>query len=272
MAPLLTHLVVGERVYARLTEHPQITRFERTPPAYGAFLLGCLLADVHGFSNLDRRQTHFASRLDGDGENAFHKSCANFIRGRDALLRRPWVALSETERAFVGGYLCHLATDEPWKAFSWRMFRTLGIASWADLPVPGEVILTAFSVLSAETFIGFPTVTSALRSAPLPDVLTHVPQEAFQRMWSIIEGSMLDGRTLESYLRMLERMGRSSAEVQATRRAHELHWEEAVALIGRYGGVEPQLRAAVARSIEVVPQLWTEGSHHWDTEEFRSAS
>jgi len=212
MAPLLTHLVIGERVYPQViqatqviqtsqtTRTTQIAQSDPTSPLYGTFLLGCLLADVHGFSDLDRRQTHFASRLDGDGEDAFHKSCVNFFARDDALLRRPWDTLSRAERAFVAGYLCHLAADESWKTFSWHMLRTLEIASWSDLPLPGEVLLTAFSVLSAETFVDFPAVACALRRASLPDVLTHVPYEAFERMWGIIGGSMLDDRPLESYL------------------------------------------------------------------------
>jgi hypothetical protein len=49
MAPLITHLVVGERVFA------QLRQFDSA--AYGPFLLGCILVDVHGFSNIDRRVT-----------------------------------------------------------------------------------------------------------------------------------------------------------------------------------------------------------------------
>jgi hypothetical protein len=51
MAGEITHLVVGERVFAELR------RF--APTAYGAFLLGCVLPDVQTIGGIDRRATHF---------------------------------------------------------------------------------------------------------------------------------------------------------------------------------------------------------------------
>ena len=121
MAPLITHLVVGERVFA------QLGRFD--PATYGAFLLGCVLVDVHGFSDVDRRRTHFAGRLEEDGEDAFRKSCAGFLDQLDTVLLRPWGELGEGERAFVAGYLCHLAADEDWKWFGWKVMHGLDISS-----------------------------------------------------------------------------------------------------------------------------------------------
>jgi hypothetical protein len=41
MASLITHLVIGERVY------PQVEQLEASPSAYGAFLLVCLLPGVN---------------------------------------------------------------------------------------------------------------------------------------------------------------------------------------------------------------------------------
>jgi hypothetical protein len=57
MAPFITHLVIGERVFA------QWSRFD--PAVYGEFLLDCALVDVHTFCNVERRVTHFAERLMG---------------------------------------------------------------------------------------------------------------------------------------------------------------------------------------------------------------
>jgi len=66
MASLITHLVVGERVFAQLRQFGE--------KEYGAFLLGCVLVDVHGFSDVDRRVTHFVGRLEDDGVDACVKS------------------------------------------------------------------------------------------------------------------------------------------------------------------------------------------------------
>ena len=248
MAPLVTHLVVGERVFA------QLQRFNDKD--YGYFLLGCVLVDVNSFSDMDRRVTHFVGRLQEDGADAFNRSCANFLSQLDGLLIRPWSELTSAEQAFVGGYLCHLAADETWKQFSWNMLRALGIQSLADLPVPGGVIFTAFGVLSSKMYVDFPAVVSALSDVVIPHVLTHVPHDAFQATWNIVEEYMLTGGTPQSYFEMLKREGRADSEIQEIIRRHDVHWEDAVALIHDGGGVEPYIQAGVERSLEVIPHLW----------------
>jgi hypothetical protein len=247
MAPLVTHLVIGERVFTQL---PQFGSAD-----YGAFLLGCLLVDVNGFSDIDRRLTHFAGRLSEDGEGPLEKSCIRFLKQLDALLVRPYGRLENPQRAFVAGYLCHLAADEAWKAFGWNLMRRLGITSLAALPVPAEAITTVCSVLSAGMLVDFPSVTSALTDVQVPDVFTHVPHAAFQRMWSIVREHVLDGGTLESYFALLRRNGLSSAEVRAARHQHALHWDNAIDLLRDIGGIEPIIWAADHRSVETLPLL-----------------
>ena len=80
MAPLVTHLVIGERVFA------QSPQFDSTD--YGPFLLGCVLVDVNNFSGMDRRRTHFVGRVDEDGADAFNRSCASFL----------WSAMGKSRR------------------------------------------------------------------------------------------------------------------------------------------------------------------------------
>jgi hypothetical protein len=55
VAPLITHLVVGERVYRQLDWFG--------PADHGAFLLGWILVDVHLCSPIHRRETHFADAV-----------------------------------------------------------------------------------------------------------------------------------------------------------------------------------------------------------------
>ena len=119
MAPVTTHLVIGERVF------PQLLQLE--PADFGAFLLGCVMVDVHAFSSIDRRTTHFADRFDKHGAYAFDRSCTNFVDQLDDLLVRSWDELTCTEQAFVAGNLCHLAADENWKQFVWDVLHDLGI-------------------------------------------------------------------------------------------------------------------------------------------------
>jgi hypothetical protein len=248
MAPTITHLAIGERTFAQLQWF--------APEAYGSFLFGCILADVNNFSPIDRRTTHFVGRLQEDGEGAFTKSCTNFLDRLDTLLLRPWGELVEQEQAFVTGYLCHLAADEIWKRWGQDVMLALGIASLADMPVPGEVFMTAFDVSSCKLYVDLPTVASELSGASVPNVLTHVPHEAFQTMWDIVKPHVMDGRTAESYFEMLERLGKTEAQVQAVRHEHYMHWEAALKWIGELGGVEPYIQDAVRRSLEVIPSLW----------------
>lgn len=249
MAPLVTHLVVGERVFA------QLPQFDAT--GYGPFLLGCLLADVNNFADIERRRTHFAGKLDEDGVAAFTTMCAGFLHGLDGLLLHPWNELDGTGQAFVSGYLCHLAADEEWKRLSWNLLLTLGIESMADLPVPGGVVMTAFSVLSSELFADLPAIATALSAASVPDVLTHVPHEAFQAMWDIVRGPVMNGHSPQSYFELLRRQGIPSADLQAIQQRHEMYWDQAVALIRSMGSVEPFIQTAVEHSLEVIPRLWT---------------
>ena len=248
------HLVVGERVYS------QIPQLKPTPPVYGAFLLGCVLVDVHIVSSLDRPQTHFVGRLEEDGESAFRTSCASFLSQVNVLLLRRWSSLSRCGQAFVAGYLCHLATDESWKEYNWCLLQELGITSVSALPVPNEVLLTAYQVLSAKAFVDASRVASALKEVVIPDVLAHLPHEALVRMWKTIQPLALDGSSPESYFQMARRAGESEAVVQAIREEHDSHWDDTISFIQVRGGVEPQIQRAVARSVDAVPKLWAKGS------------
>ena len=247
MPPLTTHLVVAERVF------PHLSQF--SADEYGAFLTGNLVVDVNSFTTVARRTTHFVGRLDEDGDAAFTKSCANFLNQRERLLQHPWGDLTPEERAFVTGYLCHLAADEPWKALGVRLQQLLGLNSLQDMPVPPAVALTAFSVLSHALFVDFAAVTATLDTALLPDVFTHVAHADFLRMWDIVRLPLSKGDSPESFFEMLARSGKDAAELQKVREQHTRHWDAAVALIKQVGGVEAFVAEAVARALEVLPAL-----------------
>jgi hypothetical protein len=146
--------------------------------------------------------------------------------------------------------------DEDWKQFAWNMLQTLGIQSLADVPVPGEVFMTAFDVLSWKLYTDHPAVARALYSGPIPDVLARVPHDALLGMWDIVKEHVMDGKTPESYFGMLSRLGKTAAEIEIVRREHDEHWKEAIAWIHDWGGVEARVQAAAQRSLEIIPRLW----------------
>ena len=253
MAPLVTHLVIGERVFAGISYLGQ-----DNPATYGAFLLGCMLVDVYGFGEAkgDRRITHFVGRLQEDGETAFLRSCDRFLNRLDSLLERSWGELTEPEQAFVAGYLCHLAADEVWKEMGWLLLKELELDSLADVPVPGDVCLTVFDALSAAGFQDFGTVAAALASTEIPDVLTHVPWADLSCMWDLVEPHVMDGGSAESYFLMLERIGIEQDDLVRTKQRHEQFWDDAVDLFEGIGGAEHYVEDAVVRSLAVIPTLW----------------
>jgi len=252
MATFVTHLVIGERVFARLKqEHCPIQESE-----YGAFLLGCMLVDVNNFNGMDRRETHFVGRLEQDGQDAFRKSCANFVAQLDALLVRPWSDLTPAAQAFVTGYLCHLAADEAWKQRSWEWQRSQASNPPTDPIAPVGVLLTAFDAASTKTYRDSAAIASALTAAAVPHALTHIPHADLVEMWDTIRAHVLDGQVPDSYFKLLQRMGKSKARIERIRREYDLYWQQAVSLLQKMGGVEPILRDSVERSMRIIPHLW----------------
>jgi hypothetical protein len=252
MAALITHLVVGERVY------PQVPQLENSRASFGAFLLGCVAPDVSFLGEIDRRVTHLVGRPEEDGIAAFTESCTRFLARRDCLLRCPWPDLSGTDRALVAGYLCHLAADETWKAWGWRPTRRSGPGlSPRELEgVPPGVLVTASSVFSAEMYLDFQAVASSLGDVYVPDVFDHVSHGAFVRMWDVVRPYVLDTPTYEAYLALLARRGQSEMEIEAARAEHERHWETALSLIRDIGGIRPVVLTCVERAVEVLSRLW----------------
>ena len=248
MAPFITHLVVGERVFV------QLGRFD--PSVYGPFLLGCVLVDAKNSDDIGRRTTHFVGRLHEDGEDAFRKSCDNFLEQLDTLLVRPWRELAQHEQAFVAGYLCHLAVDEVSKQAGYEMMQRLGISSLADLPVPGGIVLGAFAALTGELHGDFSAVASVLENASIPNVLAHVSLDDFRAMWEVFGEWIRNGCPYELYVEMLRRMGKTEAQIEMARRERETHWDAAVAFARESGEVERTIDRGVQHSLQVLPRLW----------------
>jgi hypothetical protein len=251
MAASVTHLVIGERVFAGAAY------IGSSLEEYGAFLMGCILVDVHAFHPVDRRAAHLVGRVEEDGEAAYRSSCANFLQQKDRLLRRPWASLARGEQAFLAGYLCHLAVDECWKELGKNLFDRLGISDWIDFPIPGDLGLTVFDNLCFPRLVDPARAGAALAAAPIPDVFTHIAQEMLLSQWRIIDEYVFAGGTAAAHLDMLGKAGKPSESIQAASRYYAERWQEALDFTGRViGGVEPFIAQATGRSLEVLPGLY----------------
>ncbi len=250
MASLITHLLVGKHVF------PQIWQIEHSASNYSTFLLGCLLVDVNRFSIIERSQTHFVERIEEGSEKLLNFSCRKFLNQLDELLLRPWDSLAEEEHTFIAGYLCHLAADEIWREFGWKLLKDLRMFSKPEFPVTGTVMLTAYDMLCKEKFTDFDAVAKALNHVSIPDILVNIPHKSLIKMWNIIQSHIMDGSSPDSYVQMLALSGKTDVELERTRKEHDLYWENAITLIRETDSVNKYIRASTGRAVNVLPQLW----------------
>jgi hypothetical protein len=246
MAASITHLVIGERVFK------QLAILDPAPSVFGPFLAGCAIVDVHALHDIDRRLTHFVGRVDTDGEDAYRKSCANFSRDLDHILKSRWSACTPAEQAFVIGYLCHLAVDECWKELGVQWFQKLAITSYKDFPIHPDVMLTAFDYLSRGRLMEPAAVFSALAGVEIPDVFCHVDHEIFCHQWELIQPYLNSDGTQETYMRMLRSANRLGDidRIETDRRFDR--WVKAIDLIQSIGGEMPFIENATNHSLEVI--------------------
>jgi len=193
--------------------------------------------------------------VEEDGENAYLQSCANFLQNLDSLLRLPWKMLQPEEHSFVVGYLCHLAVDECWKKLGLELFQKLGIHSWADFPMPGDVSLTTYDFLGSKQLLDPCVLDTILEDVVIPDVFLHMPMTIFVRQWDVIRDYVFAGGTPEAHFHMLELAGRSKSEIEETQQRYQAYWERSIEFVENIGGVEPFLQNGFERSIQVLPQL-----------------
>jgi hypothetical protein len=244
----ITHLVVGEHVIKQY--YPQFPGNN-----LGSFYAGCMLIDVHAFTEIDRRQTHFVGRVEEAGESAYKDSCNNYLKELRSLLNNTWKSLNPIKKSFVAGYLCHLAVDECWKKLGVQLFQKLGITSWSDFVVPGDVGLTTFDFISNGQLMNKPEIDLILNDIIIPDTFKHIPYKVFAKQWEIIREYVISGGTPESHFMMLERAGKAIKEIQETRKRYDTYWNKGIEFIKEIGGVEPFIQDAIDRTMQVMPQI-----------------
>jgi len=159
------------------------------------------------------------------------------------------------ERAFVAGYLCHLATDGAWRAHMQSTMHKLGLESKSDLPVPPSVLSTAQSYACGLLFCDYEEVRAVLQTAEIPKVFSHVKRKWLRRMWREVQPYALNAQRRFAYVEMLAQHGLAEDAVAALRDEQKRHWKAALAFLDESSGVEPFLAAATIRSTAVLGEL-----------------
>ncbi|MGD9046666.1 MAG: zinc dependent phospholipase C family protein [Anaerolineae bacterium] len=197
MAPFLTHLVIGERVWDALDRQRPVQ--ER----YGTFLFGCLAPDVDKLCDgLEQSTTHFVGK-DEAGTYAWRRS-QRFLEHQQDFLRSPFAALEANEQSFVLGYLCHVATDEATARFAMDQGDQLVTAARALPSV--DAVLTAMDPRFWAMTTDSESIVAALEAVVIPDgTFIFTPQACLIAMHQIVVPQVREGGGLVPYLNMVRR-------------------------------------------------------------------
>jgi hypothetical protein len=197
MAPFLTHLVIGERVWTEIDGQGTYCR------SYSSFLFGCLAPDVDKFCDgLEQATTHFLAK-DPNSTHVWRRS-QHFLNHSTAFLRAPFHQLGGSEQAFVLGYLCHVATDEITGRLGLALRSRLA-ASGASLPNV-DAILTAIDPRLWANATDPEHIATALEAATVPDgTFVFAPHDCLEALRQSILPQVWEGGGLEPFLRMWRR-------------------------------------------------------------------
>ncbi|MGC9333748.1 MAG: zinc dependent phospholipase C family protein [Anaerolineae bacterium] len=203
MAPFLTHLMVGEHVWAGLNSHARWAG--STPPdgRYGIFLFGCLAPDVDKFCDgLEQGTTHFVAK--DDGFAWVDRRTRRFLDRPAGFLRAPFPDIAPAEQAFVLGYLCHVATDEVTGRLARRTAERLQATGrpWPQV----DALLTAMDPRLWALARDPGEVVAALAAARIPGgTFPFAPADCLQALHQVVLPQVRDGGGLLPYLGMLRR-------------------------------------------------------------------
>lgn len=241
MAAFLTHLVIGERVWAALDG--------RWPGAegYGTFLFGCLAPDADKMCDgLEQGTTHFLPK-DEAGEWTWQRG-QQFLDHPLDFLRAPFEALPASEQSFVLGYLCHVASDE----ITGRLARTLRqalAASGRQLPDP-DAVLTLMDPRIWATAAAPGSMLAALESVTIPEgTFPAIPLPCLTALRQIVLPQLQEGGGLKPYLRMVRRQRQWMRHGQVSDSTGDAGLERELAAYRR------QLEAAFPASEQVVDTI-----------------
>jgi hypothetical protein len=270
VAPFLTHLMVGEHVWAGLDSHLQRAGNTRSDGLYGIFLFGCLAPDVDKFcAGLEQGTTHFVAK---DKTFAWvDRRTRRFLDRPAGFLRAPFPDLAAAEQAFVLGYLCHVATDEVTGRLARRTAERLQATGrpWPQI----DALLTAMDPRLWALARDPGEVLAALAAARIPaGTFPFAPADCLEALHQAVLPQVRDGGGLLPYLGMLRRQwqwrrhGRVSdapddpgleRDLEAHRRRVEAGLAEAERLVDELD-VELFAREAVEHSNRCIEALLAE--------------
>jgi hypothetical protein len=197
MAPFLTHLVIGERVWSML-DGPW--GFEG---GYGIFLFGCLAPDVDKIcAGVDQAVTHFLPK--DEGHTYLRQRSQYFLEHQADFLRAPFHELEDVEQALVSGYLCHVATDEITGRNALALRDELA-GREASFPHT-EAVLTAMDPSFWAMATDPDGIVAALAVAAIPgSALALVPPACLIALRQIVWPQVREGGGLIPYIDMVRR-------------------------------------------------------------------
>lgn len=197
MAPFLTHLLIGERVWNGLD------RQTSAPEHFGTFLFGCLAPDVDKLCDgVEQSTTHFVGK-DGAGRYAWQRS-QHFLEHQADFLRAPFQALEASDQSFVLGYLCHVATDESTARFAMEVRNQVSTVG-RSLPST-DAVLTAMDPRFWAMVTDPEGIVAALETVAIPEgTFTFVPQACLAAMHQVVVPQVREGGGLDPYLNMVRR-------------------------------------------------------------------
>ena len=259
MAPYIAHLVVAERAYARLWD-----RDDRL----GEFLYGSIAPDVSAEPNaLARQDTHFVGSYREDGEAIFSRSTATFLARYEAFTVRPPRAWSDAERAFLEGYLCHLAADEVWRSLLISFWKA-HCEHWAEM---GEEMLlpllqaatTEFDRRAVRQLANPGRVLEALRNSARIDLLNFLDPERCEDLKRRVCDYLAAGAGLEAFLKLARGAGECEAWLRRRRRQFLEHRDQMEQLLEELP-LDSFFPLAVQRSVEMIKRFrrreaWRQG-------------
>jgi hypothetical protein len=236
VAAFLTHLVVGERVFAAEDGG------DPAAEGYGLFLFGCLAPDVDKLCDgLDQGVTHFVAK--GEEPDWMWQRSRRFLNHQVDFLRAPFHELEMEERAFVRGYLCHVATDEITGRLAQRLRSQLAATG---TPLPDvNALLTVMDPRCWALAVDPGELVAALATTSIPaDSFPFLSGRCLSALHEIVLPQVQQGGGPIPYLSMVRRQGQWKRHGHVSDAADDPELEAELAVLRQR--VEANLQAAEA--------------------------
>jgi hypothetical protein len=249
MAPFNTHFLVAEKIWPNVAAR-LLLPVTYNCNHYGQFCFGCVAPDVDKASAaLTQKETHFFDRTTNYELMATSRTAA-FLQHQAEFLRRPFASFAPEEKAFVLGYLCHLAVDEVSKHM-WRR------PTWQQLN--GVHVGAAFAAIdeaARQQTRDYPAITQALGRINVLHIIPRIPAHDLTHMHRAVcnfaRAEHVDGE----YLALIDLFDRPSAVEREQRQATLCAQMDAARGLVKIFRLDTLIPAAIARSLQRFDDLF----------------